>query len=80
MANFVRWTPKVYEEFCRSAILKPREKQVMHLHVFTDLNYDQMADELGYSAETIKKDIRRCKDKYILASSDNQILKEAIYK
>lgn len=80
MANFVRWTPKVYEEFCNSTILKPREKKVMHLHVFTDKTYDQMADELGYSPETIKSDIRKCKDKYIQASEDNPILKSAIYK
>lgn len=80
MSNFVHWSKSVYDEFIREAALKPREEKVMYLHVFTDLNYEQMGDRLGYSANTVRADIRRCKDKYRRVSASNQILRDAIYK
>lgn len=78
--NFVRWDKEVYEEFCDKAVLKPREKDVMRLHVHTDWTNEHIGDELGYSASTIKNDIRNCKKKYRDLAKRNQLLREAIYR
>lgn len=78
--NFVNWNRTVYDEFCRVAILKPREQEVMRMHVFTDYTLNQIADTLGYSVETIKADIRRCKKKYKAEAKHNDILLSAISK
>lgn len=78
--NFVNWNMEVYEEFCNRAILKPREQDVLRMHVFTDLNCGLIADTLGYSPDTVKKDLRRCKDKYIAEAAHSPLLFNAIYK
>lgn len=80
MAKFVKWSPTVFSEFCRGAILTPREFQVMYLHVHTDMTSIEIGDMLGYSEETVKADIRRCKEKYKDAAKDSNVLASAMYK
>ena len=78
--KFVHWDKEVYEEFCNTAILKPREQEVMRLHVHTDWTTEHIGDELGYSAATIKQDIKNCKRKYRDLAKRNQLLRDAIYR
>ena len=78
--KFVNWDKQVYDEFCREAVLKPREQDVMRLHVYTDFTCEHIGDELGYSAETVKRDIKNCKKKYRNIAKRNQILRDAIYR
>lgn len=78
--NFVHWDKTVYDEFCREAILKPREQRVMFLHVHTDYTCEHIGDEVGYSVETVKRDIKNCKKKYRNIAKRNKILRDAIYR
>lgn len=60
----VDWSERIYEEFCKLAMLNEKERYIMRTRIMDEATVTQQADHLHCSPETVKGMIRKLKKKY----------------